>query len=120
MSEKEELSNQEKIVKDYLEQQIKKDSVLKSLYVPAKIKDCFQYITNLAREKAVNGCAMIEDVQVFKWARDYYLDELPKHADKKTVEIVQNKNEKTVSDDIVKNKTVSIKKDSDDNLLFEF
>lgn len=115
MSEKEGLSRQEQIVKDYLEQQIKSDNALKSLYVPSKIKDCFHYITNLAKEKAVNGCAMIEDSQVFKWARDYYLDELPKMADKKTVEIVEKKNDETVSDDIV-----NIKKDNDNNLLFEF
>lgn len=96
MTEKDKLNPQEQAVKDYLDKQVNDDAALRALYVPAKIKDCFKYITEEARKKAVNGCAMIEDSLVFKWARDYYLEILPKEADKNVVEVVQKKAETTV------------------------
>lgn len=85
----EELSENEKIVKSYLDKQSESDGALKSFYVPSRIKDCFNYITEQTRKKAVNNCAMIEDTQVYKWARDYYLEVLPKENDKDATEIVQ-------------------------------
>lgn len=36
------------------------------------ITDMFKYIENQARKQAVNGCAMIEDQEVFGWAVHYY------------------------------------------------
>ena len=87
MSE-EKLNPQEEVIKRYLEEQIKKDEALRTLYIPNKIKDCFAYIKAQAQKKASNGCAMIEDAVVFKWARDYYLEELPKKANKEVVELV--------------------------------
>lgn len=88
---KDELTPQEEAVKNYLEKQAAEDEALRALYVPARIKDCFAYITGQARKKAVNGCAMIEDAQVYKWARDYYIEELPKKAEKQDVATVQQK-----------------------------
>ena len=81
MSE-EKLSPQEIAVKKYLDEQSEKDECLRTLYLPSKIKDCFAYITEQARKKAVNNCAMIEDSVVYKWARDFYIEELPKKAGK--------------------------------------
>ena len=92
MSE-EKLSPQVLAVKKYLDDLSEKDGCLKTFYIPSKIKDCFKYITSEARKKAVSGCAMIEDSVVYKWARDYYIEVLPKEADKKVVEVVQKKAE---------------------------
>ncbi len=95
MSKKEEkLSAYEELVKKYLDKQMENDTALKNVYDSAKIKDCFKYITELARKQAVNNCAMIEDSQVYKWARDYYLEELPKQANKDVSDKVKNMTEK--------------------------
>lgn len=91
MSDK--LNPQEEIVKRYLDEQSTKDEALRALYVPSKIKNCFEYIRAQAKKQAKNGCAMVEDSVVYKWARDYYLEELPKKADKTDVEIVTKKAE---------------------------
>ena len=117
----EKLTPQEEVVKKYLEEQIQKDEALRTLYLPSKIKDCFKYITEQAKKKVVNGCAMVEDSLVFKWARDYYLEELPKKASKKDVEIVQKK-----TDVVAENKEVTVIKDGSEydkdgnGLLFDF
>ena len=87
------LNPQEEIVKRYLDEQSTKDEALRALYVPSKIKDCFKYITEQARKQAVNRCAFVDDAVVYKWARDYYLEELPKKADKTDVEVVTKKAE---------------------------
>lgn len=95
MSKKEEkLSAYEELVKKYLDKQVENDTALKNVYDSAKIKDYFKYITELARKQAVNNCAMIEDSQVYKWARDYYLEELPKQANKDVSDKVKNMTEK--------------------------
>ncbi len=91
MSDK--LNPQEEIVKRYLDEQSTKDEALRALYVPSKIKNCFEYIRAQAKKQAKNGCAMVEDSVVYKWARDYYLEELPKKAEKADVEIVTKKAE---------------------------
>ena len=39
------------------------------------ITDMFKYIEKQARNQAVNGCAMIEDQEVFGWAVHYYDEE---------------------------------------------
>lgn len=140
MSE-EKLSPQETVVKKYLDEQVRRDEALRTLYVPSKIKDCFEYVREQAKKMAVNGCAMVEDSLVFKWARDYYLEELPKKASKDTVEIVSENSAATpvcetakISEDaedksdgvLAERKEVTVIKDSkryDDNgngLLFDF
>lgn len=138
---KEKLSPQETVVKKYLDEQVRRDEALRTLYVPSKIKNCFEYVREQAKKMAVNGCAMVEDSLVFKWARDYYLEELPKKASKETVEIVSEKVAATpvcetakISEDaedksdgvLTERKEVTVIKDSkryDDNgngLLFGF
>lgn len=39
------------------------------------ITDMFRYIENQAKKRAVDGCAMIEDQEVFGWAVHYYDEE---------------------------------------------
>lgn len=87
----EKLSPQVLAVKRYLDDLSEKDECLKSLYVPSKIKDCFKYITEQARKQTVNNCAMVEDTVVYKWARDYYIEILPKEAKKDTVQQMASK-----------------------------
>ena len=94
MTEKEEkLTPQELAVKRYLDEQSENDDCLRSFYIPSKIKDCFKYVAEQARKQAVNNCAMVEDSVVYKWARDYYIEVLPKEATKEEVEVVQKKAE---------------------------
>lgn len=69
-------------IKKYLEEQIQNDEALKTLYRPEKIDDCYDFITNAVKEMPRNGsCACIEDSIVFKMARDYFIEILPKVAD---------------------------------------
>ena len=120
MSEKKnELTPQELAVKRYLDEQSAKDNCLRSFYLPSKIKDCFNYITEQARKEAVSGCAMVEDSVVYKWARDYYIEVLPKEAEKEAVEIVQKK-----AEIITEKKEVTVVRTKDREpslpLLFDF
>ena len=87
----EKLSPQVLAVKRYLDDLSEKDECLKMLYVPSKIKDCFKYISEQARKYAVNNCAIVENTVVYKWARDYYIEILPKEAKKDTVQQMASK-----------------------------
>jgi len=72
------------IIIKYLEEQIIEDSALKEKYDPAKIDKCISYITAQAKKMAKGkGSIAVEDVKVFKWARDYYLEnpEIDEEAD---------------------------------------
>ena len=73
----------EEIIKEYLERECEKDSALKAVYKADAIHKCFAFITSQAKKVAVNNCAMVEDVKVYKWARDYYFDILPNEKEKK-------------------------------------
>lgn len=78
----ESLSPAEERVKAYLEEQIKTDEALKTLYVPSKIKECYAYITAEARKVANSASYFADDAEVWKWARDFFIEELPKKAEK--------------------------------------
>ena len=71
------MTEYETTIKNYLDKQVAQDSALALVYNPSKIGECFNFIKEEARKKAINGCAMIEDVQVFKWARDFFLEGKP-------------------------------------------
>lgn len=47
------------------------------------LKEMYSYVTSEAKKKAVNGSAMIEDIEVYGWAQHYYdedtIDLEPKH-----------------------------------------
>lgn len=68
-------------IKAYLEEQIKEDAALRELYRPEKIDDCYDFIKNAVQASGCGSSAAVEDAIVFKMARDYYLDILPKTAD---------------------------------------
>lgn len=71
-----------KIIKEYLEKQCLVDEALKSLYRPEKIDDCWKFITEAVKAMPRQGnTACIECVVVFKMARDFYLEILPKLAE---------------------------------------
>ena len=68
-------------IKEYLEEQIKEDAALRELYRPEKIDDCYNFIKDAVKATGCGSSATVEDAIVFKMARDYYLDILPKTAD---------------------------------------
>ena len=68
------MNNHEQVIKNYLETQIVEDAALREKYDPNKLSACYKYIVSQARKQADNGCAMIEDAVVYKWARDFYLE----------------------------------------------
>lgn len=71
-------TNQEKVIKEYLEKQCESDESLKALYHPEKIKDCYEFIKNAVEKMQREGiCACVEHPVVFKMARDYFLEILP-------------------------------------------
>ena len=75
-------TSQVQIIKEYLENQCKADEALKSLYRPEKIDDCWAFITEAVRAMPHKGnTACVEDAVVFKMARDYFLEVLPKLAE---------------------------------------
>lgn len=66
-------------LKEYLEKQIEEDEALRSLYRPEKLDDCYNFIPNAVKEMPrKDQCAFVEDAVVFKMARDYFLEILPK------------------------------------------
>ena len=70
------------IIKKYLEEECERDEALKSLYRPEKLDDCWNFITEAVKAMPRQGnTACIEDVVVFKMARDFYLEILPKLAE---------------------------------------
>lgn len=70
-------TNQQERIKKYLEEQCEKDEALRALYRPEKIKDCYDFIMNVARKRATGNTACIEEGIVYKMARDFYLEVLP-------------------------------------------
>lgn len=68
-------------IKEYLEEQTKEDAALRELYRPEKIDDCYNFIKNAVKATGCGSSATVEDAIVFKMARDFYLDILPKTAD---------------------------------------
>jgi hypothetical protein len=68
-------------IKAYLEEQIKEDAALKELYRPEKIDDCYDFIKNAVKATGCGSSASVEDTIIFKMARDYFLDILPKQTD---------------------------------------
>lgn len=76
------LTPAEERVKAYLEEQIKTDTALAAVYNPGKIRQCFTYITDQARKVANGNLYFADDAEVWKWARDYYLEEVPKEAER--------------------------------------
>lgn len=68
-------------IKSYLEEQMKEDAALRELYRPEKIDDCYNFIKDAVKATGCGSSAIVDDAIVFKMARDFYLDILPKTAD---------------------------------------
>ena len=68
-------------IKEYLEEQTKEDAALRELYRPEKIDDCYNFIKDAVKATGCGSSATVEDAIVFKMARDFYLDILPKQTD---------------------------------------
>ena len=68
-------SKQENIVIEWLLNQddnFLKDAIKKC--PDEDFKKCWEYIKGLAKAKAENGCAMIEEETVYNWAKEYFID----------------------------------------------
>ena len=68
-------------IKDYLEKQCEQDEALKTLYRPEKIQDCWNFIFETCKKLAHGASSCVEDAVVFKMARDYFIEILPKVAE---------------------------------------
>lgn len=80
-------TNQETVIKKYLEEQCKLDEALKAVYVPEKVYDCYKFIKEAVEKLPHTGNFIcVEDAVVFKMARDYFIEILPNLKDKKTEE----------------------------------
>ena len=51
-------------INNFLDEQLKKNT--------RTLNQCWEYIRNMAKSKAQNGCAMIEDSVVYGWAEDFF------------------------------------------------
>lgn len=69
-------------IKAYFEEAIKTDPALAEAYKPEKLEECWKYIISQAKKQAKNGCAMVEDSEVFKWARDFMYGDIPEEEKK--------------------------------------
>lgn len=71
-------TNQETVIKRYLEEQCKLDEALKAVYVPEEVYDCYKFIKEAVEKLPHTGNFIcVEDAVVFKMARDYFIEILP-------------------------------------------
>ena len=72
----------ETIIKEHLEKKAGSDAVFAEKFIERcntdqkAIAGCCAYITAEAKKKAVNGCAVIADDEVFGWAIHYFDENL--------------------------------------------
>lgn len=71
-------TSQTEVIKKYLDKQAEEDDFFRTLYRPELVENCYSFIKEVARRKAKNNCACIEDAVVFKIARDFYVEILPR------------------------------------------
>ena len=65
-------SKPEQLILDYLEENASDELVEKINSGTRTMSDCFGYVRNRAKNRAIGNCAMIEDVEVFGWAVHYF------------------------------------------------
>ncbi len=78
-------------IKKYLEEQCEKDEALRVLYRAEKMDDCYHFIE--AAVKAMPNTkksAFVEDAVVFKMARDFFIEVLPKVAEDAPAKVAEN------------------------------
>ena len=72
----------EKIIKEHLEKKAGSDAVFAEKFIERckadqkAIEGCCAYITAEAKKKAVKGCAVIADDEVFGWATHFFDENL--------------------------------------------
>ena len=71
-------TNQMQVIKNYRDKQAEVDDFFRTLYRPELSENCYAFIKEVAKRKAKNNCACIEDAVVFKIARDFYVEILPR------------------------------------------
>jgi hypothetical protein len=64
------------VILDYLTNQCLKDDFLKKHFDKAKIDGCIEHLNAEARKVIKGKSGYIADEVVFKWARDYFVDEI--------------------------------------------
>jgi hypothetical protein len=69
----------EQVIQTYLAKRAAEDELFAVKYKDESksVAKCCAYIKEQARQKAQNGCAIIEDAQVFGWAVHYYDESMP-------------------------------------------
>ena len=74
MAKSEKLTPAQQKLQDYLNDYAKSDKAFaKSLSDKEKsFEKCWEYVRFKAQKQAVNGCAVIEDEDVYNWATHYY------------------------------------------------
>lgn len=85
-------THNEKLVKEYLENNASEVLADKINNGKKTLQGCWNYITNEARKKAIGGCACIEDREVFGWAIHYFEEDSIKEGEIKSEPV---KNPKT-------------------------
>lgn len=71
-------TNQELVIKKYLEEQCEKDEAFKAVYKADKLHDCYNFIKKAVENLPHTGNFIcVDDAVVFKMARDYFIDILP-------------------------------------------
>lgn len=84
----------QKIIIDYLEENASDILIDKINRCGKTMQDCWQYITSQAKKRAQNGCAMIEDREVYGWAVHYFEEEGNVKPDDKPIKAEPKKAEK--------------------------
>lgn len=100
-------NEQEKLILDYIENNASEMLVEKINTGKKTMTDCFNYIVSEAKRKAVKGCAMIADSEVFGWAMHYFEEDSIKpvtaptvKAEVKTAPVKEIKKQEKKADDL--------------------
>lgn len=86
-------------------------------------KKCWEYIMRQARKELENKSGAVEDVKVFKWARDYYLDDVEPIKENTEVEESKDEESKPVKKESTLNKVAKKDKKEPDKRqmsIFDF
>ena len=108
-------------LKKYFDEEIKKDSALAEKYDFQKIAECESYVMGEAKKYLHSQNGAIEDVIVFKWARDFFIDGIKTEETKETKEksVIPESKESAKKEENQISK-VSKKKIDDLQLSFDF
>lgn len=79
-------------LKKYLEEEAERDPLFRAKFDAEKIGKCAEYVTAEAKKHLSGKSGAVEDMLVFKWARDFFNDGLaeksePKHEQDSGAEI---------------------------------